>query len=124
MEQENHAGSLRGFFNFLFKQKSKIIIIFLSIVITVTVISFLLPPTYEAKSSFLVKFGREYIYRSEVGEKTPDVRITAGNQEELINSEIQRLNNRDLIGKVITTLGIEKLYPDLVNNTTKGIVPL
>jgi uncharacterized protein involved in exopolysaccharide biosynthesis len=124
MEQENRTGSLRDFLNVLFKQKSKIIIIFLSIVITVAVISFLLPPTYEAKSSLLVKFGREYIYRSEVGERTPDVRLIAGNQEELINSEIQVLNNRDLIGKVITALGIEKLYPDLMHNPAKGIDPL
>ena len=109
MEQQDQGSSLRDFLTVLFKHKVKILVIFLTTVATVTIGSFLLTPTYEAQSSLLVKFGREYIYRSEVGEKTPDVRITAGNQEELINSEIQVLNNRDLIGKVITTLGIEKL---------------
>ena len=117
MEQQNQAGSLRDFLTVLFKHKYTILIIFFAVVTTVTVGSFLLPPTYEAKSSLLIKFGREYIYRSEVGERASDSRpLIPLNQEEVINSEIQILTSRDLIEKVITTLKVENIYPDLAEN--------
>jgi uncharacterized protein involved in exopolysaccharide biosynthesis len=125
MEQQNQAGSLRDFLTVLFKHKYTILIIFVAVVITVTVGSFLLPPTYEAKSSLLIKFGREYIYRSEVGERVSDSRPSIPlNQEEVINSEIQILTSRDLIEKVITTLEVENIYPDLVENPSKMMTPL
>jgi uncharacterized protein involved in exopolysaccharide biosynthesis len=125
MEQQNQAGSLRDFLTVLFKHKYKILVIFLAVVATVTVGSFLLPPTYEAKSSLLIKFGREYIYRSEVGERASDSRtLIPLNQEEVINSEIQILTSRDLIEKVINTLKVENIYPDLAENPTSTITPL
>jgi uncharacterized protein involved in exopolysaccharide biosynthesis len=125
MEQENQASSLRDFLTVLFKHKGKILILFFTIVATVTVGSFLLPPTYEAKSSLLVKFGREYIYRPEVGERNPDMRsLIPLNQEEIINSEIQIMTSQDLIEKVITTIKVENIYPDLVKNPPKLMRPL
>jgi len=124
IEQKNQTGSLRDILTILFKHKYKILIIFLATVITVTVGSFLLPPTYEAKSSLLVKFGREYVYRPEVGERSSNVGLIPLNQEEVINSEIQILTSRDLVEKVINTLGIEKIYPDLLEKPPEGIPPL
>ena len=125
MEQQNQAGSLRDFLTVLFKHKYKILIIFFAVVATVTIGSFLLPPTYEAKSSLLIKFGREYIYRSEVGERASDSRtLIPLNQEEVINSEIQILTSRDLIEKVINTLKVENIYPDLAEGPTSTVTPL
>ena len=125
MEQQNQASSLRDFLTVLFKHKHTIMIIFFTVVATVTIGSFLLPPTYEAKSSLLIKFGREYIYRSEVGERVSDSRpLIPLNQEEVINSEIQILTSRDLIEKVINTIKVENIYPDLVKNPSKMITPL
>jgi uncharacterized protein involved in exopolysaccharide biosynthesis len=108
------AGTLRDFLAILFKHKTKILVVFFSVVITVTVGTFLLSPTYEAKSSVLVKFGRENLYRPEVGDKGAIISVGQPNQEEILNSEIEILTNRDLMDKVITTIGVEKLYPDLV----------
>ena len=56
--QEPQYGSLRDFLSILFKRKAAILTIFLATVITVTAGTFLMSPTYEAKSSLLVKFGR------------------------------------------------------------------
>ena len=109
----------------LFKHRYTILIIFFAVVATVTIGSFLLAPTYEAKSSLLIKFGREYIYRSEVGERGSDSRPSIPlNQEEVINSEIQILTSRDLIEKVITTLKVENIYPDFVEDPPKTMTPL
>ena len=118
MEQQNQAISLRDFLTVLFKHKQAILVIFFAVIVTVTIGSFLLPPTYEAKSSLLVKFGREYIYRSEVGERSSSDMgpLIPPNQEEVINSEIQILTSRDLIDKVIQTIKVENIYPEVVEN--------
>ena len=125
MEQQGQASSPRDFLTILFKHKYTILMIFFAVVATVTIGSFLLPPTYEAKSSLLLKFGREYIYRSEVGERGSDTRpLIPLNQEEVINSEIQILTSRDLIEKVITSIKVENIYPDLAEDPPKTVTPL
>src|SRR5512135_834948 len=67
-EQEQQAPGLRDFLTVLFKHKVRIVTIFLTTVATATIVTFLLPPTYEAKSSLMVKFGREYVNRPGVGD--------------------------------------------------------
>ena len=126
MEQQNQVVSLRDFLTVLFKHKQTILIIFFAVIITVTIGSFLLPPTYEAKSSLLVKFGREYIYRPEVGERgSSDMGpLIPPNQEEVINSEIQILTSRDLIEKVIQTLKVENIYPWAVKSPSARMTPM
>jgi len=118
---QEKQGNLRDFLTVLFKHKSKIIFIFLSIVIIVTVVTFLLPPVYEAKSSLMVKIGRENIYNPEVGDINP---IFSINTEEVLNSEISILTSRDLFEKVITTLKIENIYPDLIKSPPANMTPL
>jgi uncharacterized protein involved in exopolysaccharide biosynthesis len=60
-----------------------------------------------------------------VGERASDSRtLIPLNQEEVINSEIQILTSRDLIEKVINTLKVENIYPDLAENPTSTITPL
>src|SRR3989304_9321211 len=124
IEKQKKTGSLRDFMSILFKHKQKILVVFLATVAPVPVGSFLIPPTYEAKSSLLVKFGREYIYQPEVGERPQDMRLIPLDQEEVINSEIQILTSRDLIEKVIRTLGIEKINPELAKSPSKNIAPI
>ena len=123
MQQERQATGLREFLTVVFKHKKKIVTIFLAIAATVTVVSLLLTPVYEAKSTLLVKIGREYVNR-EVGngDKAPPVWTLS--QEEVANSEIQILTNRDLIEKVITTLKLENVYPDLLKKPEKGTNPM
>ena len=124
-EEKRQSGGLRDILIILFKHKSKILLTFLATVISVTTGSFLWPPTYEAKSTLLVKFGREFIYRPEVGEKPSDSRSSiAINQEEIINSEIQIMTSRDLVEKVITTLEMENIYPDILKSPPRGITAL
>jgi uncharacterized protein involved in exopolysaccharide biosynthesis len=108
------AGTLRDFFAVLFKHKTKILVVFFSVVITVTVGTFLLPPVYEAKSSILVKFGRENLYSPEAGNRGPAISFGQPDPEQILNSEIEILADRGLADKVITTIGVGKLYPDLV----------
>jgi uncharacterized protein involved in exopolysaccharide biosynthesis len=125
MGKQKQTSSLRDLLTLLFKHKKKILIIFFAIVAAVTIGSLLLPPTYEAKSSLMVKFGREYIYHPEVDKKFLDTGpLLLLHQEEIINSEIQILTSRDLSEKVVTTLKVENIYPNLAKNSPKMITPL
>jgi uncharacterized protein involved in exopolysaccharide biosynthesis len=113
MERPYEESSLRDFLSILFKHKKKILWVFIVIVAGTALFSFLYPPVFEAKSSLLVKFGREFVYRPEVGDKGPLVSL---NQEEIINSGIKILTSKDLIEKALNTLTVEHLYPDLAKN--------
>lgn len=108
--QLEHKAGIKGFLTVLFKHKFKIMAVFVVVVTAVTVATFVIPPTYEAQSTLLVKFGREYIYRPEVTDKAPVVSV---NQQEAINSEINIMTSRDLVKKVVTAVGLEQLYPAL-----------
>jgi uncharacterized protein involved in exopolysaccharide biosynthesis len=123
VEEEREYGGTRDFLTILFKHKSNILIIFFAVVLTVAVASFLMAPTYEAKSTLLVKIGREYTYRPEVGSGT-QISVSPPNQEEIINSELQVLENKELIEKVIRTIGVENLYPALIQTYPNGITPV
>ena len=57
----------------------------------------------------MVKFGREFVPVSEVGDAKPP----SMNPESIINTEIQILTGRDLTEKVVDAVGAEELYPEL-----------
>lgn len=112
---------MRDFLTVVFKRKTMILTVFLTVVVTVTAASFLLTPVYKAESSILVKIGREYLNRPELGNNAPVLTV---NQEEATNSELQILKNRDLIEKVITTLRLENIYPELLIDPPANVKPL
>jgi polysaccharide biosynthesis protein PslE len=119
--RERQANGLREFMSVVFKYKAMILAVFFAVVVTVTVASFIITPVYESGSSVLVKIGREYMNRPEVGNNAP---IMSLNQEEVINSEIQIFKNRDLIEKVIAALTLEKIYPELLKNPSAKAKPM
>jgi uncharacterized protein involved in exopolysaccharide biosynthesis len=87
----------------------------------VTIVTFFVSPVYEAKSTLLVKYGREYMNQSEVGSNQP---IMSLSREEIINSEIQILKSPDLAKRVIEAVKIGQMYPDLVKNPPRNTQPL
>ena len=115
------APGLRDFLTILFKRKRLILTTFITIVATVTVVTFLLPPTYEAEARLLVRVGRENVYRPEVG--SDQNQVLSFNNEEVINSETNILTSRDLIARVVSSLTVERLYPDLVKTPPRRGTP-
>ncbi|HPJ94458.1 MAG TPA: GumC family protein [Deltaproteobacteria bacterium] len=106
--------SLRDIFHVIFKYKLVVTLIFLSVVCVATLITFIMPKVYEADAKVMVKFGRENVYTP----TTPTMRenqpvLFDYSREERINSEVEILNGRNLIEKVISDLGAKKIYPDL-----------
>ncbi|MBJ6725357.1 GumC family protein [Geomesophilobacter sediminis] len=104
---------LRTWLSVIFKNRLRIAVVCAVCVAATAAASFLLPPVYETRSSILVKIGREYQNRQDLGNGAPFVAVS---QEEMTNSEIQILTNRDLIKKVIATVGLGTIYPELARN--------
>jgi uncharacterized protein involved in exopolysaccharide biosynthesis len=116
-----YTSGIRTFATIFFKYKRVIIPVFLVVALAGTGIALSIPAAYEAQASLLVRFGREYMYRSETPDKSGPTR-SIGEQAAIAN-EIQILTNRDLIKQVISTVGVEKLYPGLSKRANGGIAP-
>lgn len=112
MVENNKGISLRDFLYVVFKHKTKILTVFLATVITVTAASFIMKPTYEASSNILIKFGRENIYTPATADGS--THIVSLNRQEEINSEIEILKSRNLTERIVRTLGVETIYPELL----------
>jgi uncharacterized protein involved in exopolysaccharide biosynthesis len=107
--------SLRDIIAVLFKHKGKISLVFLTITTVISGGTFLLTPVYEAKSSLLVKLWKDDSSRLGVGSGNSGAFLTL-TQDELANTEIQVLTSRELADKVVRTLGVKALYPDLLQD--------
>ncbi|MDR2017694.1 MAG: GumC family protein [Syntrophobacterales bacterium] len=110
-------GGLRDFLTIVFKHKAKIIGIFSICFVIATAIAIQLPRTYEAKSILLVKLGREFS-RPEVGASGQGLAISP---ETIMESEIQILTGKELISKVIDSVGLANIYPDLNKMPKNGM---
>ena len=115
------SASLRYFFTIFFKYKTSILSIWSATVLTILLGNQLVSPTFEAESSIMVNFGREYLYNPEVGSKTP---YNYYNRSGLINSEIEILSSRDLLEQVVRTMSASQLYPKNGAETFSFISPL
>lgn len=122
MEQSHQPfdlSSARDILTILFKHKHKIIITFLIISIGVTLYAFLLKRTYEAQSTLLIKLGREFTARPEVGAGSG----FAVPPETIMRAEMSLINSREIMATVIKSVGPEKIFPVLSSAPPAGIAP-
>jgi uncharacterized protein involved in exopolysaccharide biosynthesis len=99
----------REILSILFKERRKLIGVFLGLAVLVTGFSYTLTPYYEATTRLLVKSGREFQVQSDPNRPVASVPQTT--KQEIVNSEIQILTSRDLLEAVINQVGIDRLYP-------------
>ena len=71
---------------------------------------------YNADSSVFVLFGREFSYRPEVGSGEDS---QAFDLEEIVNTEVQIMESRDLAVQVVDEIGPETLYPSIFEEETE-----
>ena len=96
-----------------FRQRVKIMLAFLIPLTLAVAALIIMTPIYRAETSLIVKTGREYMagVQGESSTSAP----TSTKQEE-VNSEIAIMTNREVIEKVINTIGLKNLYPSIVEN--------
>ena len=115
--------SVRDILTVLFRHKVKILLVFGLITTVISGGTFLLTPVYEAKASLLVKLWKEDSSRLGVGTGNSGQNLMLS-QEELANTEIQVLTSRELAEKVITSLTLKQIYPDLAAKTKNNPSPM
>ena len=102
---------LHGYWLLLRRRKLTVAAVFLPITATVVIGALLMPPSYTARTTVIVKFGREFVYRAAVGDITETSHYRLA---EMINSEVEIVRSRDLAEQVILEMGVEAIYPDLL----------
>lgn len=107
MQEESKMveGNLRDIYYVLFRHKWKMVVFFITVVVSVTFVVALLPDYYQSEAMFLLKLGRESV--------VVDPRVTAGASASIrplgntINTEIAILKSREIIEKVVDAIGAE-----------------
>lgn len=105
--------SLNGFMRPFFRHFLKFAIVFAAVLLVGVFVILTSVPTYEARGSFLVKFGAN---------ARPDVSIISNNRptelaykdrNEIMNSYVKILQSQNLIRKAIEQVGVTKIYSSL-----------
>ena len=121
MEKQRERYILEDFLIVLFKHKYKILAAFFTVMVAVTIKTYSTTPVYQTHASLMVQSGRESLSRPEVG--NGDERVILG-LSALVRTETQILTSADLIEEVITDLGVENIYPDMIGPSPKGPTPV
>jgi uncharacterized protein involved in exopolysaccharide biosynthesis len=121
MEKQRQRYILEDLLVVLFKHKYKILAAFFTVMVAATIKTNSTTPVYQTHASLMVQSGRESLYRPEVGEDTERVILGLA---ALITTETQILTSADLIEEVITDLGVENIYPDMIGPSPKGPTPV
>src|SRR5260370_30862841 len=93
----------REVLSILFKERRKLVGVFLGLSILVIGWSYTLTPYYEATTRLLIKSGREFQVRSDPTQ--PGAAVPSATQQEIGNSEIPILTGRDLTEAGINEIG-------------------
>ncbi len=104
--------SAREIVSFLFRERLTAIIAFLVPLLLAIVAFELTAPVYVATAKVLVRAGREFDARNEVGQPNGGGSPQSTKQE-MINSELEILSSRDLAEGTIKEFGIDQLFPRL-----------
>jgi uncharacterized protein involved in exopolysaccharide biosynthesis len=107
--EENPA---RELVNILARGKWTVLLVFLIVTGVVAYGALRARPLFKAESSLMVRIGREYVYRPEVGRSETGGRMPS--LSEMVNSEVEILSSRDLAEAVVRELGVERLFPKLL----------
>ncbi|GIL38076.1 polysaccharide biosynthesis/export family protein [Roseiterribacter gracilis] len=78
-------------------------------------LSLFMTPIYQSSSVVLVKFGREFVYRPEVGAAGGASQMVAPiiDRDEVLNEQVQILKSRDVVQGAVRAVGAERLYRSL-----------
>jgi len=113
--------NIRDLLNIIFKHKSKILIVFVTVLAVVAGGVLTKKPVYLAKSTLLVKPWKEDASRPGIVDSNNSNAYLTLSQDELVNTEIQILTGRELAEKVITTLKLGTIYPEIALKGSKKI---
>ena len=121
MEKQRERYILEDILVIFFKHKYKILAAFFTVLVAVTIKTQTTTPVYQTQARLMVQSGRESLSRSEVPDDNERVILDLSY---LVTTETNILTSADLIEEVITDLGVENIYPDMIEPSPKGPTPV
>ena len=106
-EHSEESISLRELLTIAFREKRKAIVAFFIPVLLAIVGYFIIPPSYTAETTLMVRTGPEYLPTTE-SSSAPST-----TKQEQINSEIEILQSRYVAEEAIRRVGLARIYPKL-----------
>ena len=109
-------GSPRDILTAVFRQKIKILIVFLGVLLGVASWVYSKDTLYDAHATIILKFGREHIFRPEIGDVNQIVRF---NESVAVESELKIIESKDLARRAIKAIGVQNIYPKIMGKATE-----
>jgi uncharacterized protein involved in exopolysaccharide biosynthesis/Mrp family chromosome partitioning ATPase len=119
--KERSEGSLRDVCYILFRHKRKVTWFFLSVFLTVVLVTFLMPEIYQSDAKLLVRLGRESVTLDPTATTSGQIITVNTRRESEIKSELEILNSRDLAEKVVDAIGPEAFVDGKIYRFTSFI---
>lgn len=110
MTEKESVITLRDILSFYFKHQLRILFIFFSTTICVTVLVYYFPEKYEVIAKLLVKMGRENASISPTI-TNPSIWQIGKQMKEIVNSEAGILESTHLVEKLVSELGVDFFDP-------------
>ena len=100
--------SIRDILSVVFRHRGKMLLCFCVIVVLVTFFTFVTPEIYRSDAHILIRSGRENLTVDlSQNERAMTMVHDRQGQESVVNSEVDILKSRYLIGKVVDTIGMD-----------------
>lgn len=110
----SYQPTIRDILQLLFRQRNKMVLFFVTVVLTVTFATIVAPNVYESKSKILVRLGRESVSLDPTVDAASRSTISVGQSREAeIMSEVEIIKSNELARAMVEHFGPEKiLYPN------------
>jgi uncharacterized protein involved in exopolysaccharide biosynthesis len=79
--------------------------------VVAVILAFALPKVYQADAKLLIKPGREFMPAANMGQN--EFALPSSTMAEIVKSEVEILNSKDLAEATLKKLSVASLYPDL-----------
>ena len=100
--------SIRDILSVVFRHRGKMLLCFCTIVVLVTMLTFIAPEVYRSDAHILIRSGRENLTVDlSQNERAMTMVHDRQSQESLVNSEVDILKSRFLLGKVVEKIGVD-----------------
>jgi len=109
----------RGLLTTFFRHRRKIMSIFFLCFSIGLIYALVAKPTYDSVGSLLIKFGRDA--RPEIAKSNAlPIELSQNDRREIMQSNIQILESRDLLRSLVNEFGLKRLYPEIAKNLKPG----
>jgi succinoglycan biosynthesis transport protein ExoP len=102
-----------GLLTILFKHRRAVLTVFLTVVLSAVAYLLIATPKYESMAELIVRFGDRSI--PEVN-RTPQTELTPSDRHEIVLAHAAMLSSHDLAEQTINAIGLDKVYPDVVDD--------